>query len=142
MDDNQRDEIARILEMVVAEGIDHPRNLDAALDAIADTVDPFNRLSPAEAERLSMLAEEAGEVVKAVGKILRHGYDSYNPDNPSKGTNRLQLEEELCDLIAVASAMIVDLDINISDHICSKQSLNRWMQKLKYAHHQRPVHGA
>lgn len=29
-----RDEIARILEQVAAEGLDHPRNLDSAIDAI------------------------------------------------------------------------------------------------------------
>lgn len=29
-----RDEIARILEMVATEGLAHPRNLDAAIDAI------------------------------------------------------------------------------------------------------------
>lgn len=33
----------------------------------------FNNLTPGEAERLAMLAEECGEVIQAVGKILRHG---------------------------------------------------------------------
>ena len=36
---------------------------------------PFNQLDCAAAERLAVLAEEAGEVVQAVTKILRHGYD-------------------------------------------------------------------
>jgi len=39
----------------------------------------FNGLSPAEAERLALLAEECGEVVQAVCKVLRHGYESTNP---------------------------------------------------------------
>ncbi len=43
--------------------------------------DHFNRLTPAEAERLAMLAEEAAEVIQIVGKILRHGYASYHPDD-------------------------------------------------------------
>ena len=34
----------------------------------------FNQLTPAETERLAILAEECGEVIQAVGKILRHGY--------------------------------------------------------------------
>lgn len=34
----------------------------------------FNGLSPAEVERLALLAEECGEVIQTVGKILRHGY--------------------------------------------------------------------
>lgn len=38
MTEEQRDEVARILEMIAAEGLPHPRNLDAALDAIADTM--------------------------------------------------------------------------------------------------------
>lgn len=31
---SMRDEIARVLEQIAKEGLDHPRNLDAALDAI------------------------------------------------------------------------------------------------------------
>ena len=34
-----RDEIARILEQVAKEGLDHPRNLDAAIDAIGSAFD-------------------------------------------------------------------------------------------------------
>ena len=37
---------------------------------------PFNKLTPAEVERLSLLAEECGEVIQAITKILRHGYES------------------------------------------------------------------
>lgn len=37
--DEKRDEVARILEQVAAEGLEHPRNLDAAIDAIASQVD-------------------------------------------------------------------------------------------------------
>lgn len=33
-----RDTVARILEQVAAEGMDHPRNLDAALDAIRTAI--------------------------------------------------------------------------------------------------------
>jgi hypothetical protein len=32
----RRQEAARILEMIAAEGLPHPRNLDAALDALED----------------------------------------------------------------------------------------------------------
>lgn len=37
-----------------------------------------NGLTPAEAERLAILAEECGEVVQTAMKILRHGKD-YHP---------------------------------------------------------------
>ena len=33
----------------------------------------FNGLTPAEDERLAMLAEECAEVIKIVSKIQRHG---------------------------------------------------------------------
>ena len=38
MNEAQREEIARILEQIAADGLPHPRNLDAALDVIADTL--------------------------------------------------------------------------------------------------------
>ena len=46
MNEAQREEIARILELVAAEGLPHPRNLDAALDAIAE-IFPHRVLVPA-----------------------------------------------------------------------------------------------
>ncbi len=58
----------------------------------------FNGLTPAEAERLAYLAEEMGEALQAIGKILRHGYESFNPHNPSAGSNRVQLAKELSDV--------------------------------------------
>ena len=36
MNEAQREEVARILEQIAAEGLSHPRHLDAALDAIAE----------------------------------------------------------------------------------------------------------
>lgn len=53
----------------------------------------FNRLTPAEAERLAILSEELGEVQQIIGKILRHGYESMHPDGGP--TNRQLLELEL-----------------------------------------------
>lgn len=40
IDDGTRDELARILEEVAKDGMPHPRNLDAALDAILCTLTP------------------------------------------------------------------------------------------------------
>jgi NTP pyrophosphatase (non-canonical NTP hydrolase) len=55
----------------------------------------FNNLTPAEHERLSILFEEAGEVIQVVGKIMRHGFESCHPDGGP--TNRELLEKELGD---------------------------------------------
>jgi hypothetical protein len=37
-------------------------------------------LNPAQAERLAILAEECGEIVQVIGKILRHGFESTHPE--------------------------------------------------------------
>ena len=56
----------------------------------------FNKLTPAQAERLAILIEECGEVIQAATKILRHGYTSKHPDTGV--TNTALLERELGDL--------------------------------------------
>ncbi len=92
--------------------------------------DHFNQLTPAEAERLAMLAEEAGEIVQVVGKILRHGFDSYHPENPQT-TNRMLLEGEINDLYAVVGLLAEAGDIPmcaaLDEHV---------IKKLREAHHQ------
>lgn len=63
----------------------------------------FNELSPAEAERLALLAEEMGEAIQAIGKILRHGYESTHPNGgPS---NREALTREIGDVYATVCIM-------------------------------------
>lgn len=52
----------------------------------------FNGLSAAEAEALALLAEECGEVVQAIGKILRHGLWSEHPESGIPNYNTLQRE--------------------------------------------------
>lgn len=52
-------------------------------------------LTPAETERLALLAEEMGECLQLIGKVLRHGYESCDPTDPGKGSNREQLEKEV-----------------------------------------------
>jgi NTP pyrophosphatase (non-canonical NTP hydrolase) len=71
---------------------------------------PFNRLTPAEAERLALLAEECGEVIQAVGKILRHGYESTHPNFTE--TNRTQLMKEIGDIYAAVSMMTGARDLD------------------------------
>lgn len=90
----------------------------------------FNQLTPAEAERLAVLAEECGEVIQAVGKILRHGYESSHPDGGP--TNRRTLEREIGDVLyAVDRIALHDLSsINIENAAAMKK------QNIKpYLHH-------
>ena len=91
----------------------------------------FNGLTPAQAERLAMLAEECGEVIQIVGKILRHGYANYHPDKPHV-SNRELLGRELTDLLAVAASLCRDKVPEGSLHDQDRA----WAKKLRYAHHQ------
>ncbi len=94
----------------------------------------FNQLRPAEVERLALLAEECGEVIQIVGKILRHGYESHNPYDADAGTNRQMLEKEIGDLSAAIDLMRWERDIRdnaIHDAASLKlKCVGRWL------HHQ------
>ena len=93
----------------------------------------FNRLTPAEAERLAMLAEECADAIQVIGKILRHGYDSHHPNEPNV-TNRQLLVAELRDVNAVLGAMgraeLSNANLNGG---CLVET---WARKLRFTHHQ------
>jgi len=94
----------------------------------------FNQLTPAEAERLACLAEECGEVIQVIGKILRHGFDDWSPLDETKTTNRENLERELGDLSAVCQRMTDADDIQ---RVGVHMALAAKMAKLpKWTHHQ------
>lgn len=97
-------------------------------------VAPFNALTNAEAERLEMLDEEAKEVGVAKSKIVRHGYDSYNPDKPEDGDNAQQLQREITDFFACLHMMIEAGDpVRLPTAIEIDAAIQK---KLRYAHHQ------
>lgn len=93
----------------------------------------FNRLTPAEAERLALLMEEMGEAQQIIGKILRHGYESTHPAGGP--TNRKLLEEEMGHVLAALFMMsVVNGDLNdaaLGDHAEAKTQ-----RVQKYLHHQ------
>lgn len=97
----------------------------------------FNQLTPAQAERLAMLAEECAEVIQVVGKILRHGYDNYHPENRTF-SNRDLLHQELTDLFAVQNEIYAQDRILLPDSETVKAA---WIKKLRYSHHQAPDAG-
>jgi hypothetical protein len=68
-------------------------------------------MTPEEAERLEMLAEEAAEVIFIIMKTLRHGYESFHPDNPEI-TNRQMLEEEIGDFLGILGQMELKEDVS------------------------------
>lgn len=98
----------------------------------------FNKLTPGEAERLAMLAEEAGEIVQAVTKVLRHGYDSFHPnelESTDPSDNRMDLAREVGDLWGIVEEMceLGDIDADLVDEACD----GKWQRARRYAHHQR-----
>lgn len=71
----------------------------------------MDKLTPAQVERLALVAEELAEAIQIIGKILRHGLDDHHPDRP-EATNRQLLERELGDAAAAITMMtkVGDLD--------------------------------
>ena len=74
----------------------------------------FNQLTPAETERLALLIEELGEAQQIAGKILRHGYESVNPFEPTD-TNRQKLVRELGDILVVLDFLIDYGDVKLAE---------------------------
>lgn len=92
----------------------------------------FNKLTPAEAERLAYLIEELSEVQQCACKILRHGYSSYNPLRPEDGDNRNQLEREITDVMVAIGRMVAANDL--TDSLEDLES--KMLASNKYMHHQ------
>lgn len=97
----------------------------------------FNKLSPPELERLAVLGGELNEAAGVVAKILRYGYDSSNPFDPSGETNREALERELGDVANGIRMLCVAGDL-AADRITAwaaekQQTIGKWL------HHQSDV---
>ena len=98
----------------------------------------FNKLTPAEAERLSILVEKMGDALRAIGKIQRHGYQSRNPFI-DEGTNRELLEKELGHVDAAIGALEKAADVS-GTHIAKSTALKR-KNIHHFQHHQEVSRG-
>ena len=97
----------------------------------------FNGLTPAQLERLAYLNEELHEVGQIIGKIIRHGYASYDPTNPKQGgeyitTNREMLATELGDVMRAVSMLAKANDLDMSAIVLQEAK----GPPSKYMHHQ------
>ncbi len=94
----------------------------------------FNQLTPPELERLALLVEEMGESLQIIGKILRHGMNSYNPIGDDRRTNRELLEKELGDVKHATDRLTEANDLDLSEILMNAEkkriSIRRWL------HHQ------
>lgn len=61
----------------------------------------MKKLTEAQAERLDILQEECAEIIQAVSKIKRFGFESTHPRFPEGQTNRDHLEEEIGNLFVI-----------------------------------------
>jgi hypothetical protein len=96
----------------------------------------FNtNLTPAQVERLTMLAEEAAEIVTATTKALRHGLHSYHPSDPDYTPNGLNIDREITDFLAVLHACRLHGDLPRATPT-THQLAQRWANKLKWTHYQ------
>jgi NTP pyrophosphatase (non-canonical NTP hydrolase) len=87
------------------------------------------QLTPAQIERLAFLMEEAGEVIQAAAKILRHGYESHGYDN------RGDLAREFGDVVFAMGLLFDAKDVSEID--ASMRILDRKKRgTLNYLHHQ------
>ena len=81
------------------------------------TITKLGKITATEAEILGILQEECAEVIVAISKINRFGWNSCHPDTPNF-TNREHLTEELGDLLAMVKILcdkeIIDQNLLIS----------------------------
>ena len=109
------------------------------------TTENFNKLTDAELERLSMLSEECGEVMQAIGKILRHGYEDTHPNNidadgkviNKDAVNRNDLEKEMGDVLGLINYMTEMGDVK--QNAVTNSMITKIERSSKYMHHQDPA---
>lgn len=94
----------------------------------------FNKLTPAQLERLAFLSEELGEAIQAIGKILRHGYKLSHPDIPER-CNREDLEKELGH-IHLAISMLVEAGDLVSHGNIATYAAAKRLEIKQYLHYQ------
>lgn len=64
-------------------------------------IEKHTPVTEAESELLNLISEEAAEVIQIVSKTHRFGWDSYNPFDRNKETNRARLESEIGDILTL-----------------------------------------
>ncbi len=110
--------IAEIVQLVGDQKQLAPRSIPSSVERQAAEMERgpmaehYNRLTPEQLERLALLAEECAEVIKAVMKIQRHGYESRNPTIAYSLSNRQALAQEIGHVRAAISLLCDAGDVN------------------------------
>ena len=90
----------------------------------------FNKLTDDELERLALLSEELGECIQAIGKIMRHGYESTHPDGGL--TNREILEIECGDVGNALHLLCENGDLSMG--AMERRAFDKRTDVIKYMH--------
>ena len=64
-----------------------------------------NKPTEKETEFLGLLQEEGAEVIQISSKINRFGWESFHPEDENKITNRIHLEREIGDMLAIVEIL-------------------------------------
>lgn len=96
--------------------------------------DHFNKLNRSEDERLACLMEECGEVIQAIGKIMRHGYGSHDPTVQNSPNNRAMLTKEIGDVLACINMLFDSGDVSVV--VACRNRDEKLLKMRKYLHHQ------
>lgn len=91
------------------------------------------KITDAELERLILVMEECAEVQQVIGKIIRHGFESFNPFDPKKVTNRRLLEQELGDLVFATEFLADNGDVNVEAVILAEEDKRKRVRR--YLHY-------
>lgn len=92
----------------------------------------FNKLTPAQAERFAILMEEMAEAQQVIGKILRHGLESYHPE--TEECNRDLLAKELGHVDYAIHMLTQAGDLNAG--YMASCSAGKRVSIARYLHHQ------
>jgi chromosome segregation ATPase len=90
-----------------------------------------DKVLPTQAERLALVTEESSEVGQAVAKVLRHGYESTNPDQPGSASNRKHLakelgQQQLAMRLLVASGDVSEADVMLA-MLRKSETIHKWL---------------
>lgn len=88
----------------------------------------------AENEMLDILQEECAEVIQAISKIKRHGWDSYNPDILAAPTNQDHFSDEVAQLLTVVGQFFANG--KLSELRMEEEAKRKSEQLKKYTHYQ------
>jgi hypothetical protein len=90
------------------------------------------------AKMRAKMQEEMGEAQQAIGKILRHGYESRNPLDLESPNNRESLEREMGDVLHALERLEDAGDLDTGT-ICARSDHKREYVR-PYLHHQNEIY--